>query len=146
MMSTVSPARKCDRCLGRPARAGAGIGRVGRAVRAQGQPVAAPGKHAEVVVVGVVLHHQHDNVADARQQVGTGRLARVGRRGIMQRRIGHAGATFAAGAEAYGRLAGSPYAANRLGSTKLWCPTIRSPQTSMTWIAHGLYLPSPSRL
>ena len=33
------------------------------------QPVATPREHAQVVVVGVVLHHQHDDVLDLGQQV-----------------------------------------------------------------------------
>src|SRR5436190_17264306 len=32
-----------------------------------------------------------------------------------------------------GRWAGRPKAAKRFVSRKLWCPTIRSPDTSITW-------------
>ena len=40
------------------------------AVGPQRQALAPAGQHAQVVVVGVVLHHQHDDVLDLRQQVG----------------------------------------------------------------------------
>ena len=53
------------------------VGRQRCAVRAAGQPVPAPGQHAQVVVVGVVLHHQHDNVLDLRQQIGADRQVRL---------------------------------------------------------------------
>ena len=53
------------------------VGRQRRAVRAAGQPVPAAGQHAQVVVVGVVLHHQHDDVLDLRQQIGADRQVRL---------------------------------------------------------------------
>ena len=43
---------------------------VGGAVGTERQALAPVGEHAEVVVVGVVLHHQDDDVPDLRQQVG----------------------------------------------------------------------------
>src|SRR6185437_1073159 len=43
---------------------------VRRAVGPQRQSLAPASQHAQVVVVGVVLHHQHDDVPDLRQQVG----------------------------------------------------------------------------
>ena len=49
--------------------------RVGRPVGVEREAVAAA-EHAEVVVVGVVLHHQHDDVLDLRERVGArGQLA-----------------------------------------------------------------------
>jgi hypothetical protein len=38
----------------------------------------APAEHAEVVIEGVVLHHQHDDVLDLRQHVGAGRAGGIG--------------------------------------------------------------------
>src|SRR5690242_17862699 len=38
----------------------------------------APAERAEVVVEGVILHHQHDDVLDLRQHVGTGRTGGIG--------------------------------------------------------------------
>ena len=40
------------------------------AIGPQRQALAPASQHAQVVVVGVVLHHQHDDVPDLRQQVG----------------------------------------------------------------------------
>jgi hypothetical protein len=42
-----------------------------RTVGAEGEPIP-PFKHAEVVVIGMVLLHQHDDVVDARQAVAAG--------------------------------------------------------------------------
>jgi hypothetical protein len=37
-----------------------------------------PAERAEVVVEGMVLHHQDDDVLDLRQHVGAGRAGRIG--------------------------------------------------------------------
>jgi hypothetical protein len=55
-----------------------GVGDVRRAVRLQRESRTAAGEHAEVIVVGVVLHHQHDDVLDLRYQIGAGRPVRLG--------------------------------------------------------------------
>ncbi len=48
---------------------------------AEPEPVrAAAAQHAELVVVGVVLHHQHDDVLDLRDRVGARGQLRVGQR------------------------------------------------------------------
>ena len=52
---------------------GVPVGCLGLAVGAERETVAAIVQHAQVVVVGVVLHHQHDDVLDLRQQVGPDR-------------------------------------------------------------------------
>ena len=58
----------------------AGVGNVRRAVRFQRESLAAPGEHAEVVVVGVVLHHQHDDVLYLRDKSVPARPVRPGPR------------------------------------------------------------------
>ncbi len=52
------------------------VRRLRLAVASELEPVAPPGEHAQVAVVGMVLHHQDDNVLDLRQQVGAGRQRR----------------------------------------------------------------------
>ncbi len=52
-----------------------------------------------------------------------------------------AGSTGPARWSAY-RWSGRPNAGKRVVSRKLWCPTIRSPEISMTWIDHGCSPPS----
>src|SRR5262245_11723631 len=49
----------------------------GLAVGPQREALAAAAQHAEVVVVGMVLHHQHDDVLDLWQQVSADRLGRI---------------------------------------------------------------------
>src|SRR5258708_11306968 len=50
-------------------------------VRAKPEPIGTwAGKHAELVVVGMVLHHQHDDVLDLRDSVRAGRPVWVGKR------------------------------------------------------------------
>ena len=49
---------------------GTRVGHGRPAVRSEREALAAAAQHAEVVVVGVVLHHQHDDVLDLRQQIG----------------------------------------------------------------------------
>ena len=48
---------------------GPAVGHVGLVVGPERETLAAALQHAEVVVVGVVLHHQHDDVLDLRQEV-----------------------------------------------------------------------------
>ena len=55
---------------------GPGVGDLRLAVRAERETLTPARQHAQVVVVGVVLHHQHDDVLDLRQQVSAGRLVR----------------------------------------------------------------------
>ena len=66
------------------------VGHRGLAVRSEREALAAAAQHAEVVVVGVVLHHQHDDVLDLRQQIsadGQGRIRALARfRGFQPRR------------------------------------------------------------
>jgi hypothetical protein len=52
----------------------------GGAIGAKRQPVAAPGEGAQVVVVGVVLLHEHDDVLDLGDEVGAGRQVGPGSR------------------------------------------------------------------
>jgi len=58
------------------------------------EPVRArPAEHAEVIVVGVVLHHQDHDVLDLRDRVRARGQAGIGpRTGLPQRRGGTAGA------------------------------------------------------
>ena len=46
-------------------------------VRSEREPVAPAGQHPQVVVVGVVLHHQDHDVLDLGEAVGTGLLVRT---------------------------------------------------------------------
>ena len=55
---------------------GPGVGHFRLAVRSERETLTPARQHAQVIVVGVVLHHQHDNVLDLRQQVGARRLVR----------------------------------------------------------------------
>ena len=48
---------------------GAAIGHLGLVVGAERETLAPALQHAQIVVVGVVLHHQHDDVPDLRQAV-----------------------------------------------------------------------------
>ena len=61
---------------------------VGGAVGTERQALAPVGEHAEVVVVGVVLHHQDDDVPDLRQQVGA--LGKIRARPVAHLRRGDA--------------------------------------------------------
>ena len=73
---------------------------VRRAVVANRQSLAAA-QRAEVVVEGVVLHHQHDDVLDLRQRVGARRDARD----PAGHQVGHAAATAPGGAGSGARSA-----------------------------------------
>src|SRR6266542_2796443 len=44
------------------------------------EALAATLQHAEIVVVGVVLHHQHHDVPDLRKEIGSGRQGEPGTR------------------------------------------------------------------
>ena len=68
-----------------PVAGGVGVRVERETVGAEPEPVA-PAEHPEVVVEGVVLHHQHDDVLDGRQRVGAGR--EVGERERARRRQG----------------------------------------------------------
>ena len=53
------------------------VGHGGLAVRSERETLAAAAQHAEIVVVGVVLHHQDDDVLDLRQQISADGLRRI---------------------------------------------------------------------
>ena len=53
------------------------VGQLRLAVWPEREALTAAPQHAEVVVVGVVLHHQHNDVLDLRQQVCAGRPGRL---------------------------------------------------------------------
>ena len=72
---------------------GVQVRHVGLAVGVPREALAPAVQHAEVVVVGVVLHHQHDDVLDLRQQVGPGGQRRLGALSGLQR-AGVAGPAF----------------------------------------------------
>jgi hypothetical protein len=55
---------------------GARVGHPRLAAGSEREALAAAPQHAEVIVVGVVLHHQHDDVLDLRQQIFAGGLGR----------------------------------------------------------------------
>ena len=65
---------------------GPGLDTSGCAAGPIGKPSPRPGQHAEIIVVGVVLHHQHDDVLDLRQQVAAGGLAAPGAARAARRR------------------------------------------------------------
>ena len=67
-----------------------GLDTAGSPSASEREALAAAAQHAEVVVVGVVLHHQHDDVLDLRQQVGAGGQGRL--RGAARAAAVHAGA------------------------------------------------------
>ena len=60
-----------------PLAAGLGVPHIRFAVAAEREAVAAVAQHTQVVVVRMVLHHQHDNVLDLRQPVAARRPGRI---------------------------------------------------------------------
>jgi len=63
-----------------PTPVGIRVPRVRLAVPGEAEAFAPARQHAEVVVVGVVFHHQDHDVPDLRQQVRAGRQGRLGER------------------------------------------------------------------
>ena len=84
---------------------GGGVLGIRRAVRAAREPFPAA-ERAKVVVEGVVLHHQHDDVLDPRQQVGArpGGWGRAGRPAVAGSAV-HSASTAPARATAGARSA-----------------------------------------
>ncbi len=82
--------RHPERVLDVPA--GVRVRRRRRAVRTDLEPIGSePGEHAELIVVGVVLHHQDDNVRDIRDRIRAGREVRIRQRARLTAQPGRFG-------------------------------------------------------